>query len=79
MPGTSQIDPSIPPSGTGCWNASRRTGGGTTSAGARTAATSAAANVAIAARPPACRRRQHPIVRSFEPDEDWFYDFVSDQ
>ena len=22
---------------------------------------------------------QHPIVRSFEPDEDWFYDFMSDQ
>ena len=50
--------------------------GGCTCGGVRPAATSVAATI----RCPGTRRRnwretEHPIIRSFEPGEDWFWDY----
>ena len=80
MPDTESIDPSVPPSGTGCveclatggwWYHLRRC----TQCGhigcCDTSPSQHARAHAVSA--------QHPIVASFEPGEDWFYDFVSDQ
>ena len=80
MPETSAIDPSIPPSGTGCveclatdgwWYHLRRCAHCGHIGCCDTSPSQHARHHAV--------DEQHPIVRSFEPDEDWFYDFVSDQ
>jgi hypothetical protein len=80
MPETSPIDPTIPPSGTGCveclatdgwWYHLRRC--------------AHCGHIGCCDTSPSQHARQHaaserhPIVRSFEPEEDWFYDFASDQ
>ena len=74
------IDPTIPPSGTGCveclatdgwWYHLRRC--------------AHCGHIGCCDTSPSQHARHHaldvhhPIVRSFEPEEDWFYDFVSDQ
>ena len=74
------IDPTIPPSGTGCveclatdgwWYHLRRC--------------AHCGHIGCCDTSPSQHARHHalevnhPIVRSFEPDEDWFYDFSSDQ
>jgi hypothetical protein len=74
------IDPTIPPSGTGCveclatdgwWYHLRRC--------------AHCGHVGCCDTSPSRHARHHaadeghPIVRSFEPGEDWFYDFTSDQ
>jgi hypothetical protein len=80
MPETTAIDPSIPPSGTGCveclaidgwWYHLRRC--------------AHCGHIGCCDTSPSQHARKHagaehhPIVRSFEPDEEWFYDFTSDQ
>jgi hypothetical protein len=81
MTGDRSIDLSIPPSGTGCveclatedgwWFHLRRCAycghiGCCDQSPSQHASTHAAAE-------------GHSIIRSFEPDEDWFYDYDSDQ
>ena len=74
------IDPTIPPTGTGCveclstngwWYHLRRC--------------AHCGHIGCCDTSPSQHARHHaadeghPIVRSFEPEEDWFYDFTSDQ
>jgi hypothetical protein len=74
------VDPTVPPSGTGCveclategwWYHLRRC--------------AHCGHVGCCDTSPSQHARHHaievghPIVRSFEPGEDWFYDFTSDQ
>ena len=61
-------------------NASRQTtAGGSTCGVARTAAISVAATRRRRSTPATTPiDNRHPIVRSFEPDEDWFYDYVTE-
>ncbi len=75
------IDPSVPPSGTGCveclatadgwWYHLRRC--------------AHCGHVGCCDTSPSQHARRHaadahhPILQSFEPGEDWFYDFASDQ
>src|SRR5688500_5006934 len=81
MAATAPIDPTIPPSGTGCveclasddgwWYHLRRC--------------AHCGHVGCCDTSPSQHARRHaadalhPIVQSFEPGEDWFYDFASDQ
>ena len=80
MPEIPPIDPTIPPSGTGCveclatdgwWYHLRRC--------------AHCGHIGCCDTSPSQHARRHaavewhPIVRSFEPGEDWFYDFTSDQ
>jgi Zn-finger in ubiquitin-hydrolases and other protein len=77
---TSSIDPTIPPSGTGCveclatdgwWFHLRRC--------------AQCGHIGCCDSSPSQHARhhaadeRHPIVQSFEPGERWFYDFVSDE
>ena len=77
---TTPIDPTIPPSGPGCvecmatdgwWYHLRRC--------------AHCGHIGCCDTSPSQHARlhaagaAHPIVRSFEPGEDWFYDFASDQ
>ena len=79
-PQTAAIDPTIPPSGTGCvecqatdgwWYHLRRC--------------AHCGHVGCCDTSPSQHARQHaagehhPMIQSFEPGEDWFYDFASDQ
>ena len=74
------IDPSVPPSGTGCleclatggwWFHLRRC--------------AACGHIGCCDSSPSQHASHHadeavhPIVRSFEPGEDWFYDYVTDE
>jgi hypothetical protein len=80
MPETSAIDPSIPPSGTGCVECLARDGWWY-----HLRRCVHCGHIGCCDTSPSQHARhhaadeQHPIVRSFEPDEDWFYDFASDQ
>jgi hypothetical protein len=75
------IDPSIPPSGTGCveclatedgwWFHLRRCAHCGHIGCCNSSPSQHASKHAEAAG--------HPIVRSFEPDEDWFYNFLTDE
>jgi Zn-finger in ubiquitin-hydrolases and other protein len=80
MQDVSSIDPDVSPSGTGCveclatdgwWYHLRRCAG--------------CGHVGCCDTSPSQHARKHafddrhPIVQSFEPGEDWFYDFSSDQ
>ncbi len=53
-----------------------RAAGGFTSADARIAATS---DVAILRHPSTPATTRHPIVQSFEPGEDWFWDYRTEE
>jgi Zn-finger in ubiquitin-hydrolases and other protein len=77
MAGTNEIDPAIPPSGPGCveclatggwWFHLRRCGTcghiGCCDSSPSQHASHHAADAG------------HPVVASFEPDEDWFWDYV---
>jgi hypothetical protein len=79
MAGKKEIDPSIPPSGPGCveclagsgwWFHLRRC--------------AACGHVGCCDSSPSQHARKHAadtghsVARSFEPDEDWFWDFVED-
>ena len=79
MAGPDDIDPSVPPSGTGCveclasggwWFHLRRC--------------ARCGHIGCCDSSPSQHARHHaaeeghPIVQSFEPGEDWFYDFVDD-
>ena len=55
------VDPSVPPSGTGCVECEAAKAGGCTCAGARSAATSAAATTRRPSTRPRTRRR--PVTR----------------
>jgi hypothetical protein len=59
------------------WNAWRhRKVGGSTFAGARSVGTSAAVTVSPSQHASKhAAATGHPIITSFEPDEDWFYDY----
>lgn len=74
------IDPSVPPSGTGCveclatdgwWFHLRRC--------------ARCGHIGCCDSSPSQHARRHaaetghPIVQTFEPDEDWFYDFARDR
>jgi Zn-finger in ubiquitin-hydrolases and other protein len=74
------IDPTVPPSGTGCveclatpygwWFHLRRcTSCGHVGCCDSSPSQHASRHAAAAG---------HPIVQSFEPDEDWFYDYTTD-
>ena len=71
------INPDAPPSGTGCVECDARpAAGGSTCAGAPSAGTSAAVTArrrSTPARTPAATG--HPLIRSFEPGEDWFWSY----
>jgi hypothetical protein len=80
MTATEGIDPSVPPSGTGCveclasggwWFHLRRCAQcghiGCCDASPSQHASHHAAD------------EQHPIIRTFEPGEDWFYDYRTDE
>jgi hypothetical protein len=77
---TTEIDPAVPPSGTGCvecldsggwWFHLRRC--------------ARCGHVGCCDSSPSQHARGHsvssghPIVQSFEPGEDWFYDFTTDE
>src|SRR5680860_1893432 len=79
MASPDDIDPSVPPSGTGCveclaaagwWFHLRRC--------------ARCGHIGCCDSSPSHHARHHaaeaghPIVQSFEPGEDWFYDFVND-
>ena len=74
-----RIDPSIPPSGTGCVEClAGRRGGGCTCAAAQSAAISAAATPRRASTPRRTQKaRTTTSSRSFEPGEDWFWDYTT--
>ena len=55
----------FPPAAPAAWSAWPTKAGGTTSDAARGAGTSAA-------------ETGHPVVQSYEPGEDWFWDFFRD-
>ncbi len=75
------IDPTIPPSGTGCveclatpdgwWFHLRRCAHCGHIGCCDQSPSQHGSNHAAA--------EQHPIIRSFEPDEDWFYDYQQDE
>ena len=80
MPDVHAVDPTAPPSGTGCvecladggwWYHLRRC--------------ARCGHIGCCDTSPMQHARQHafaeshPIIQSFEPGEDWFYDFESDQ
>ena len=72
------IDPKVPPSGPGCVEClGHAAAGGSTCAAAPTAATSAAATRRRHSTPAATPRPQgHAVVQSYEPGEDWFWDYA---
>ena len=80
MPDVHAIDPTAPPSGTGCveclasggwWYHLRRC--------------AHCGHIGCCDTSPSQHARQHafdethPLIQSFEPGEDWYYDFASDQ
>jgi Zn-finger in ubiquitin-hydrolases and other protein len=80
MPTENMVDPTVPPSGTGCveclasggwWLHLRRC--------------AACGHIGCCDSSPSQHARKHaaasghPVVRSFEPGEDWFWDFTTDQ
>ncbi len=74
------VDPSVPPSGTGCleceasggwWVHLRRC----TQCGHIGCCDTSPAQHATAH----FRETAHPVITSFEPGEDWFWDFTTDQ
>lgn len=80
MADTSEIDPTVPPSGSGCveclatggwWFHLRRCARcghiGCCDTSPSQHASHHAANVG------------HPVIQSYEPGEDWFYDYAADQ
>jgi hypothetical protein len=70
-----EINPEVPPSGTGCAEclAADPPGGGSISGGVRSAVTSDAATPRrVSTRGPTFRKTDHRYVQSFEPGEDWF-------
>ena len=79
---THEIDPSVPPSGTGCveclagaspgwWLHLRRCAGcGHVGCCDNSPSQHASAH---------SRATGHPVIQSFEPEEDWFFDFRSDE
>jgi hypothetical protein len=82
MASAAEIDPSVPPSGTGCadclagaepgwWLHLRRCA----ECGHVGCCDSSPAQHASAH----FRHTGHPVIQSFEPEEDWFYDFRSEQ
>ena len=80
MPDTDVIDPAVPPSGTGSSSASRPMDGGSHlrrcalcgHIGCCDTSPSQHATAHVASS-------GHPVVQSFEPDEDWFFDYASNQ
>ncbi len=80
MPEIAPIDPAVPPSGTGCveclatdgWWYHLRRCAHCGHIGCCDTSPSQHARLHAAAG-------DHPIIQSFEPGEDWFYDFASDQ
>ena len=77
--GVPGIDPSVPPSGTGCveclatdgwWFHLRRCAGCGHIGCCDTSPSQHASHHAATTG--------HPVVRTFEPDEDWFYDYAAD-
>ena len=78
---TESVDPSAPPSGTGCVEVMPPAVGGCTCAGVRRMR---AHRLLCDDSPMRLRRRPlsgsgHPIIRSFEPGEDWFWDYRSNR
>ena len=80
MPDIEAIDPSVPPSGTGCveclatdgwWYHLRRCARCGHIGCCDTSPSQHARHHALG--------EHHPLIQSFEPGEDWFYDFASDQ
>jgi hypothetical protein len=81
MPNHPHIDPSVPPSGTGCveclatddgwWFHLRRC--------------AQCGHIGCCDQSPSqhaskhAEAAQHPVLTTFEPDEDWFYDFANDE
>ena len=80
MTSYSGIDPTVPPSGPGCveCEAVRRVVGAP--AAVRPVRTRRLLrHLSDPARDPApLRETGHPVVQSFEPGEDWFWDYVLD-
>ena len=74
---SSEIDPSIPPSGTGCVEClADLRAGGCICVAAPPAGISAVATLLPAQHATAHNAATgHPVIQSFEPGEDWFYDF----
>jgi hypothetical protein len=75
-----QIDPSVPPSGTGCveclrtdgwWLHLRRC--------AKCGAVGCCDNSPSQHATKHARSTGHTVIRSFEPGEDWFFDYSSEQ
>ena len=80
MADSSAIDPNAPPSGTGCaeclatggWWFHLRRCARCGHIGCCDTSPSQHASKHV-------RESGHPIIQTFEPDEDWFYDYESDQ
>ena len=74
---TPGIDPSVPPSGTGCVECdAHAAAGGSTCGAAPRAATSAAATRSPSQHATAhAAATGHRVMQSFEPGEDWFWDY----
>ena len=77
---TTDIDPSVPPSGTGCveclasggwWFHLRRCARCGHIGCCDTSPSQHASHHAV--------DEQHGVIRSFEPGEDWFYDYLADE
>jgi len=75
-----EIDPSVPPSGTGCQECAE--GGGWWVHLRRCAACGHVGCCDSSPARHATRHHEdtgHPIIQSFEPGEDWFFDFRGQQ
>ena len=72
------IDPSLPPSGPGSSNASRPMAGGSIRGAAPPVGISAVAIRPFAHTKAHTVETGHTIVASFEPNEQWFYDYDTD-
>ncbi len=72
---TAGIDPTVPPSGTGCADCDEVGGWWVHLRRCARAGTSAAATPPRAARHRPLPATGHPVVQSFEPGEDWFWDY----
>ncbi len=74
------IDPSLPPSGTGCLECEAPGGGGV-----HQRRSAAGGHVGCCDSSPSQHARRHaaeaghPVIRSFEPGESWFWDFPREE
>lgn len=77
--GTDEIDVSVPPSGTGCLDCLAKAGGWWM----HLRRCAACGHVGCCDSSPDKHATAHndatghPVIQSFEPDEDWFYDYRS--